>query len=155
MDTDARWLFEAGIWRDIGASEGAGILSITAGAGVTVDNTDPLHPVISSSESGSGANVQTGTAYTSVLSDAFKTVYMDNEEPNTLTVPSDSAFPFPDNTRIDIGQDGEGQTTLVAGSGVIIRSPETLKLRKQWSKASLIRRAVNIWDLIGDLEHSA
>lgn len=153
MDTDSRWLFEAGYWREIGVAEGGGIVSITAGPGIHVDSTDPLHPVVSTSESGAGVNIQTGTSYTLVISDAFKTVYMDNEEPNTLTVPSDSSFPFPNNTRIDLGQDGEGQTTIVAGAGVTIRSPETLKLRKRWSKASLVRRAANTWDLIGDLEH--
>lgn len=101
---------------------------------------------------GTEVNVQTGTAYTLVLTDAFKMVTMDNADANTLTVPPNSAVAFPANTRIDLGQDGAGQTTIVAGAGVTIRTPETLKLRKQWSKASLIRRAANVWDLVGDLE---
>lgn len=102
--------------------------------------------------SGTEVNVQTGTAYTLVLADAFKMVTMDNAGTNTLTVPPNTAVAFPANTRIDLGQDGAGQTTIVAGAGVTIRTPETLKLRKQWSKASLIRRAANVWDLVGDLE---
>lgn len=102
--------------------------------------------------SGTAVNEQTGVAYTLILTDAFKMVAMANAGANTITVPPNSAVAFLDNTRIDLGQDGAGQTTIVAGAGVTIRTPETLKLRKQWSKASLIRRAANVWDLVGDLE---
>src|SRR5690554_3490014 len=132
---------------------GGGIDSIVAGNGINVDNTDPANPVISvTGSAGTEVNVQTGTAYTLVLSDAFKMVTIDNANANTITVPPNSAVAFPANTRIDLGQDGAGQTTIIAGADVTIRTPETLKLRKQWSKASLIRRAADVWDLAGDLE---
>lgn len=97
-------------------------------------------------------NVQTGTSYTLVLADAFKLVTMSNAAANTLTVPPNSSAAFPVGTRIDVGQDAAGQTTIVAGSGVTIRTPETLKLRKQWAKATLIKRATDTWDLEGNLE---
>jgi len=133
-----------------------GIESIVAGSGIAVDDSDPANPIISAiGNEGTEVNVQTGTEYTLVLSDAFKMVTMDNADANTLTVPPNSAVAFPANTRIDIGQDGAGQTTIVAGAGVTIRTPETLKLRKQWSKASLIRRDADVWDLVGDLEVEA
>lgn len=97
-------------------------------------------------------NVQTGTSYTLVLSDAFKLVAMNNSSANTITVPPNSSVAFPIGTRIDLSQDGTGQTTIVADSGVTIRTPETLKLRKQWAKATLIKRATDTWDLEGNLE---
>lgn len=97
-------------------------------------------------------NAQTGTAYTLVLADAFKLVTMNNAAANTLTVPPNSAVAFPIGTRIDIGQDGAGQTTIVQGAGVTIESPETLKLRKRKAKATLIKRATNLWDVEGNLE---
>lgn len=97
-------------------------------------------------------NVQTGTSYVLVLADAFKLVTMNNAAANTLEVPPNSSVAFPVGTRIDIGQDGAGQTTVQAGSGVTIRTPETLKLRKQWAKATLIKRATDTWDLEGNLE---
>jgi hypothetical protein len=97
-------------------------------------------------------NVQTGTSYTLVLADAFKLVCMDNAAANTVTVPPNSAEAFPINTRVDLGQDGAGQTTVVAGSGVTIRTPETLKIRKRWAKATLIKRDTNTWDIEGNLE---
>lgn len=102
----------------------------------------------------SPVNAQTGTSYTLVLADAFKLVTMANAAANTLTVPPNSSSAFPVGTRVDIGQDGAGQTTVVAGSGVTIRTPETLKLRKQWAKATLIKRATDTWDIEGNLEAS-
>lgn len=97
-------------------------------------------------------NVQTGTSYTLVLADAFKLVTMSNAAANILTVPLNSTVAFPVGTRIDIGQDGAGQTTVQAAGGVTIRTPETLKLRKQWAKATLIKRAADTWDIEGNLE---
>ena len=97
-------------------------------------------------------NAQTGTSYTLVLTDAFKLVTMSNASANTLTVPPNTDVAFPVGIRIDIGQDGAGQTTVTAGSGVTIRTPETLKLRKQWAKATLIKRGTNTWDIEGNLE---
>lgn len=97
-------------------------------------------------------NAQTGTAYTLALADAGALVTMSNAAANTLTVPPNSAVAFPVGTRVDIGQDGAGKTTVAAGSGVTIRTPETLALRKQWAKATLIKRDTNTWDLEGNLE---
>lgn len=97
-------------------------------------------------------NVQAGSDYTLVRADAFKLVTMASGAANVLTVPPNSVVDFPVGTRIDLGQDGVGQTTVAAGAGVTIRTPGTLKLRKQWAKATLIKRAINTWDLEGNLE---
>lgn len=97
-------------------------------------------------------NAQTGTSYTLVLGDAWKLVTMNNAGANTLTVPPNSSVAFAIGTRIDLGQIGAGQTTIAAGSGVTINTPETLKLRKQWAKASIIKRATDTWDIEGNLE---
>lgn len=97
-------------------------------------------------------NVQTGTSYALVLADAFKLVAMDNASPNDLIVPASGTVDFPVGSRIDVSQDGAGQTTIVADTGVTIRTPETLKLRKQRAKATLIKRGTDTWDLEGNLE---
>jgi hypothetical protein len=103
----------------------------------------------------SPVNAQTGTSYTLVLADAFKLVTMANASANTLTVPLNSSVAFPAGTRIDVGQDGTGKTTIAAAAGVTIRTPETLNLRKQWAKATLIKRATDTWDIEGNLEAAA
>jgi len=97
-------------------------------------------------------NVQTGTSYTLVLSDGWKIVTMSNAGANTLTVPPNSSVAFPVGTRIDVGQDGSGQTTIAAGAGVTIHTPETLKIRKQWGKVTLFKRDTDTWDVEGNLE---
>lgn len=95
---------------------------------------------------------RTDLNYTLVITDAFRLVAMNNIAANTLTVPPNSSVAFPVGTRIDLSQDGTGQTTVAAGVGVTIRTPETLKLRKRYGKASLIKRGPDLWDLEGNLE---
>lgn len=97
-------------------------------------------------------NSQAGTSYTLVLSDAGKMVAMENAAANTLEVPPNSSVAFPVGTRIDITQDGAGQTTVLEGSGVSVTTRKTLKLIGQNAKATLIKRATNTWDLVGELE---
>lgn len=95
-------------------------------------------------------NTQTGTSYTLVLSDQNKIVEMNNASANTVTVPLDSSVLFPVGAQINILQVGSGQTSIAAASGVTINYTPGLKLRTQWSTATLIKRAANTWLLAGD-----
>jgi hypothetical protein len=95
-------------------------------------------------------NSQTAS-YTIALSDIGKIVEMNVGSANNLTVPADNTVNFPTGISIDILQVGAGQTTLVAASGVTINRSTGLKLRTQWSAATLIKRAANTWVAIGDL----
>jgi len=96
--------------------------------------------------------VQSGTPYTLVLADAGTLVEMSNASANTLTIPPDSSVAFPNGTQILVVQAGAGQTTLVAGSGVTIRSKDgNLKLSAQWCGVTLIKRNTDNWLAIGDL----
>lgn len=97
-------------------------------------------------------NPQSGN-YTLVLADADGVyVRMNVATANTLTVPNNSTAAIPIGSAIPIKSAGAGQTTIVAAGGVTINSPETLKLRKQHSGATLIKVGTNEWDLTGDLE---
>ena len=70
---------------------------------------------------------------------------------NTLTVPPNSGVTFDIGTQIIISQYGTGQTSMVAGTGVTIRSSGgRLKLTGQYSSATLIKRGTNEWWLFGD-----
>jgi hypothetical protein len=93
-------------------------------------------------------------SYTLVLADKAKVVEMSVGSANNLTVPLNSSVAFPTGTQIHIVQTGSGQTTVVATGGVTINSATTLKLRAQWSAATLIKRAENTWVLMGDLATS-
>lgn len=97
------------------------------------------------------SNTQTAS-YTLALTDAGKAVEMNVASANNLTVPPNSSVAFPTGTVIEVCQIGAGQTTIVAGSGVTIRTPETLVMTGQYSTVSLRKRATDTWVLAGDVE---
>ena len=100
------------------------------------------------------ANTRTAS-YTLVADDAGKAIEMDVAGANDLTVPPNSSVAFPTGTVVEVCQVGAGQTTIVAGSGVTINTPETLILSGQWSTVSLRKRGTDLWVLAGDVEASA
>lgn len=56
-------------------------------------------------------------------------------------------------SQISFGQMGTGQVTFVEGAGVAIRTPETLKLAKQYASGTLTKTDVtDEWLLAGYLE---
>jgi hypothetical protein len=90
-------------------------------------------------------------SYTLTLQDKGDLVEMLVGSANNLTVPLNSSVAFPIGTQINILQTGTGQTTVVATGGVTINATPGLKLRAQWSYATLIKRAENTWVLVGDI----
>ena len=96
-------------------------------------------------------NAQTGTTYTLVLSDRGGLVTLSNASPITLTVPTNASVAFAVGTQIGLLQTGAGQVTVVGGSGVTVNATPGLKLRAQWSIASLIKLDTNTWTLAGDV----
>ena len=123
-----------------------GSTSIASGATVTtIAGLTLTAPVINI-----GTNAQAGS-YTLVLADNGKLVEVGNGSANNLTVPLNSSVAFPVGAQINILQTGAGQTTVVATGGVTINATPGLKLRAQWSSATLIKRATDTWVLVGDL----
>jgi hypothetical protein len=95
-------------------------------------------------------NQQTGTTYTLVLADDSKGVELSNTGAITLTVPLNSSVAFPVGAQITLVQTNTGQVTVVGAGGVTVNATPGLKLRAQWSSATLLQRAANSWILIGD-----
>jgi hypothetical protein len=96
-------------------------------------------------------NRQTAS-YTLVLSDADKLVEMNVGSANNLTIPLNSSVAFPTGTQILLAQYGAGQTTIVATSGVTVRSNGgKLKLNVQYSGATLVKIGTDDWYLFGDI----
>jgi uncharacterized protein RhaS with RHS repeats len=97
-------------------------------------------------------NNQTGTTYTLVASDAGDLVTLTNASAITLTVPTNASVPFATGTQITITRAGSGSLTVVGDTGVTVSSADNfLKLRAQWSSATLIKTGTNSWILIGDI----
>jgi len=96
-------------------------------------------------------NRQTGD-YTLVPADAGKAIEMNTVGPTTLTVPPDSSVPFPVGTVIEVFQYGDGRTTIAAGAGVTLRSPQgELALSGKFCAAALRKLAANEWSVEGHL----
>lgn len=96
-------------------------------------------------------NAQTGTTYTLALTDAGDVVTLTNASPITVTVPTNASVAFPIGSQITLAQTGAGQVTVVGDVGVTVNSADSrLKLRAQYSAATLIKTATNAWLFIGD-----
>lgn len=97
-------------------------------------------------------NSQTGTTYTLAVNDAGQLVTLANASAVTLTVPTNASVAFAIGTQITITQAGAGQVTVAGAVGVTVNSADgDLKLRTQWSAATLIKTNTNSWILIGDI----
>lgn len=93
-------------------------------------------------------NVQ-ATSYTLVTADDGKIIEMGGG--GTLTVPVDGGtFIVPIGTVITILQTTSSQVTL-QGAGSVVNGTPGLKLRAQWSSATLVKRDANTWVALGDL----
>jgi len=119
----------------------SGVTKSMVGLG-NVDNTSDVEKflIVINSQSSS---------YTLQGSDANKMIEMTGV--STLTIPNDSTYNFPIGTYIEVLQTTSNQVTI-AGDGFTPNATPGLKLRSQWSSASLIKRAANSWVVLGDLK---
>jgi hypothetical protein len=117
--------------------------AVSLGGTITVSSSGG---VISSTAQSALSNYSLGT------SDANKFIQMTSGSSNTVTVGT-GLNTLADGTMIHIQQIGAGQTTVVA-SGVTVTATPSLKLRAQYSAATLIKiggTGTNVWTLVGDL----
>ena len=96
--------------------------------------------------------IQKTASYTlSALTERDDLIEMNSSSAMTLTIPLNSAVAFPVGTSLDILQTGTGQVTIAGDTGVTVNATPGLKLRTQWSSATLFKRAENTWVVYGDL----
>jgi hypothetical protein len=100
---------------------------------------------IKSTQVGTTINQQSSN-YTISILDSDKLIEMSGG--GTLTISDSSSFPV--GFTVNILQTGSSQVTI-AGSGFTPNATPGLKLRAQWSSATLIKRALNSWVVMGDL----
>jgi hypothetical protein len=113
----------------------------TGATGATGPSGDPTLSVIAA---------KTG-AYTVASGDESDLIQLNGTF--TVSVPTDATFNFAIGTQINLLQIGSGTITIAAvtpGTTTVNGTPG-LKLRAQWSAATLIKRAANTWVLVGDL----
>ena len=103
-------------------------------------------------------NAQTGTTYTFVLTDANNTlVTASNASAQTYSVPTNASVAYPIGSQINIIAIGAGQvtiqattpaTTTISSTGASSIAP---KVRAQFSSATLIKAAADLWYVVGDI----
>ena len=91
-------------------------------------------------------------SHTFTLTDKSKLVTMNSGSTMDCTVPPNSSVAFAIGTSIQVAQLGAGQVTMVAGSGVTLRSTPGLKLRAQYSSCTCTKIATDEWLITGDLD---
>jgi hypothetical protein len=95
---------------------------------------------------GKPINAQTGTTYTTVLTDAGKIVTLSNGSAIALTVPTNASVAYPTGSCIELWQIGAGTVTVAGDTGVTVNSLSgTLTLAGQYAQAVLIKTGTNTW----------
>ena len=79
-------------------------------------------------------------------------IEVDSTGPVTITIPTNSAVAYPVGTTLDILGVNTGLITIAGDTGVTVNATPGLKLRTQWSSATLFKRAENSWVVYGDLK---
>jgi hypothetical protein len=104
----------------------------------------PLYPINAQTL----ANLAT---YSLVATDVDKIIQVTTTTGNTsnVQVPTNASVPFPVGTTINILQAGAGQV-IVTTAGDSVNTSNGLKLRAQWSMATLVKIASTTWVLTGD-----
>ena len=98
-------------------------------------------------------NAQTGTTYTTVLTDDGKLITVSNASANTFTIPPNSSVAFGIGTQINIAQLGAGTVTITAGAGVTLNSAGAkLKTDAQYAVATCVKTDTNTWFVVGNLK---
>jgi hypothetical protein len=112
--------------------------TVTASLAAKVDSYTPI--------------TQKTASYTlSTLNHRDDLIEMNSASALTLTIPLNSSIAYPVGTSLDILQTGAGQVTIAGAAGVTVNATPGLKLRTQWSSATLFKRAENTWVVYGDL----
>jgi hypothetical protein len=95
--------------------------------------------------------LKTGSYTLTNLSERDSVIEVSSTSPTTITIPTNTVVAYPVGTSIDIFQTNTGQVTIAGDSGVTVNATPGLKLRTQWSTATLFKRDTNTWIVYGDL----
>jgi hypothetical protein len=98
-----------------------------------------------------GTVVQSKTAnYTLALGDEGSILVMSGGTTNSITIPTNASVALPIGSSVMIAQTSAIQT-VISGAGVTLYATPGLKLRTQYSVATLLKVGTDAWVITGDL----
>jgi hypothetical protein len=145
-DTGVAYIYYDSYWVQI-ESAGPQGLTVTGPTGATgaTGATGPTGPQPSLTAT---INSQSGTTYSTLSSDKDKLIQTTSSSAVTITVDNNLTA----GQRIDVIQDGSGQITFAAGTGVTLQSAGgKLKTTAQYSAATIFCVSSGQYRVIGDL----
>ena len=92
---------------------------------------------------GNGINAQTGTTYTTLLTDAGKTITTSNAAAVTVTIPTNASVAYEIGSVIQFLNIGVGALTIAASGGVTINN--NLGTTAQYGAYSILKTATDTW----------
>lgn len=122
----------------------------TDGAGAVTFVTRATEAYVDTAANTLTENTQTGTTYTTVLTDAGKMITCNNASAITVTIPPNSSVAYEAGTVLSFIQKGAGQVTLSAGVGVTLNNANGLKTASQYSAISCWKEDTDTWIVYGD-----
>jgi hypothetical protein len=130
-----------------------GITKSMVGLGNVDNTTDANKPVSTATQTALDAKLDKITSISSksssyTLQTADIGTLIEMSAGGTLTITDSSSFPV--GFTVDVLQTGSSQVTI-AGTSFTPNATPGLKLRTQWSSATLIKRGLNSWVVLGDL----
>lgn len=153
--SDSKWKLFKGVTTEptttVNFTEGSlddlAVNNITAAGVVFTDGTQTKEGVVSRTPI-----IQKTASYTlSALTERDSMIEVSSSSGTTITIPAESSTNFPVGTSIDVLQTSTGQVTIAGAGGVTVNATPGLKLRTQWSSATLFKRAADTWVVYGDL----
>ncbi len=124
-----------------------GTVALPAASSVTLDGTALSATLADKADKSATINTMSGS-HTAVSADLGNVREMSGG--GTFTIPSDNSF-WPVGGTVDVLQTGSSQVTIAGGSGVTVNATPGLKLRTQWSSATILKRSANTFVVMGDL----
>ena len=124
-----------------------GTVALPASSSVTLGGTALSTTLATKADNNSVINVMSGS-HTIVTADVNNIREMSGG--GTITIPADNSF-WPVGAVVDVLQTGSSQVTVAGGSGVTVNATPGLKIRAQWSSATILKRAANTFVVMGDL----
>jgi predicted nucleic acid-binding Zn-ribbon protein len=132
---------------DLASPTFTGTVALPATSSVTLNGTALSTTLATKADNAAVINTMSGS-HTLVSADVNNIREMSNG--GTLSIPANDTF-WPIGATVDILQTGSSQVTISGNSGVTVNATPGLKLRAQWSSATILKRAANTFVVMGDL----